>query len=299
MTRISVFGSLNLDLVIRVGALPAPGETVSGYALSWSGGGKGANQAYAAARLSGAGQVRMIGCIGSDDAGRRLAAELAAEGVDTSYLAAIDSVSGIAAITVEQSGENTVVVYPGANAQWPAAHVATVPLESGDVIVAQLEIPLPVAAAALRAARDAGAHTVLNAAPAHERTTELLGLVDTLVVNSLEMAALFGSDDDIAIERARGTFAGDLLITRGAHGTLVAHRDGRVTEIPAFRVQPVDTVGAGDAFVGALAAGIADGRDLEEAVRRANAAGALTTTGIGARHPGLDGDSIEAILSAR
>lgn len=297
-SRVVVFGSVNLDLVYRVERLPRPGETVLGDDLVRLSGGKGGNQAHAAARVLGDGRAAMVGCLGHDDAGRQLEADLAEAGVDVSALARVPGASGTAIIAVDAAGENTIAVLPGTNREWPADAVERAPLGAGDVVVAQLEIPLAVVEAALTRAREVGARTVLNVAPLDPAVVDLLDRVDVLVANEGEATELFGlagTIDEGELRRIREVFLGDLVVTLGADGAVVATRDGVLESVPAFRVDAVDTVGAGDAFVGGLAAALADGADVREAALIGSAAGALTATVVGARHPRLDRHAVEAL----
>ena len=196
MTAVYVFGSVNLDLVAGVDELPRPGETMLGTSLNQHSGGKGGNQAYAAARTAVSDiPVHLVACVGSDDAGGRLIADLADAGVGVSYIARSEGASGAALITVGRSGENTIVVIPGANHSWPAELVRSVPIEAGDVVVCQLEIPLTIAADAAAHTRSVGGTFVLNAAPYDPGATGLLGLVDVLIVNELEAAELLVLQD--------------------------------------------------------------------------------------------------------
>lgn len=300
--RILVFGSVNLDLVYRVERLPRPGETVLGGELVRLSGGKGGNQAHAAARVLGGDRTLFVGCVGADAEGERLADDLAAAGVDTSALARVDAPSGTAIIAVDAGGENTIAVLPGANRAWPADAVERAPIAPGDLVVAQLEVPLEVVDAALTRARAVGATTVLNAAPLDPAAVSLLDRVDVLVVNEGEAAELFGfasEIDEAEIARTREVFAGDLVVTLGADGAIVAARDGSISHVPAFTVAAVDSVGAGDAFVGGLAAALADGAAVRAAAVVGSAAGALTATVVGARHPALDRAAVDALASSR
>lgn len=300
MNRVVVFGSLNQDAVLRMGALPLPGETVSASELLWAGGGKGANQAFAAGAVTGEHtRVAMVGCVGSDDVGRGLIDELAAANVDTSNIATVAGPTGFASVLVDDAGENVVVVYPGANEQWPESLIDSVPLGASDVVLLQQEIPSANVRSALLAGRRAGARTVLNAAPARDLSADTLALVDVLVVNELEHAALFGAPEpsDETHATVREVFPGDLVVTLGGRGAVVFEGDEAPVRVPSFTVDVRDTVGAGDAFTGALAAMLADGHSLAEATHLANAAGALTATVSGARHPGLSREAIARLRS--
>lgn len=292
--RVVVVGSLNVDLVYRVEHLPLPGETLIGSGLRRLSGGKGGNQAHAAARLAGPGtRVAMIGGVGTDDAGALLRADLVGAGVDVAGVAAVDGPSGMALIAVDDDGENSIVVIPGANAGW--SEVAG-EFGAADVVVAQLEIPFGVVARALNRARASGARTVLNAAPLDRAVLGLLDQVSVLVVNEGEARGLFdveGDLDDATVAGIRDRIPSELVITLGSDGVIVV--TDRVTRIPVLPVEAVDTVGAGDAFVGALASSLADGYTLVAAARHGAVAGALTATVHGARHPGLVRGEMESL----
>ena len=266
---VAVVGSLNLDLVIRVAELPGPGETVSGGDLFRNPGGKGANQAVAAARLGR--RVAMVGCVGDDQAGHELLASLEAAGVDGSRVRVVEGVpSGTACITVSEDGENQIVVSPGANARLtPDDVAAAAAVRSAAVTLLQLEVPLETVAAA---ARTAGGRVVLNPAPVRALPAELLGRIDVLVPNRVELARLAGGPVPRTVEQA-AELAGRLggravVVTLGADGALVVE-DGRAGHVPAVPVRPVDTTAAGDAFCGGLADALAGGAGLQEAARRA------------------------------
>ena len=266
-----VVGSLNVDLVAEVARLPGRGETLLADGQSRALGGKGANQAVSAAR-HGVG-VAMVGCVGADAEGRRLTDALAAEGIDTSGVRVRDdAATGTAHITVDPEGANTIVVIPGANGRLSAADVRRElgRLAAPDVVLVQLEIPLD---AVMEAVAGTAARVVLNPAPARPLPSELLRHVDVLVPNVPELGALTGGDvprtlDDITA-RARTLADGRaVVVTMGESGALVVDGD-RATHVPAPRVDAVDTTGAGDAFCGSLAAGLARGRSLVDAARDA------------------------------
>lgn len=271
MGRVMVLGSLNVDLVTRVERHPRPGETLLGEGLEQLAGGKGANQAMAAA-AAGA-QVLMVGCVGSDAGGTAYVARLRDHGVDVSRLRVLDGEpSGHALIAVDDRGENTIVVIPGANAHLGDAEVDAVDaLGPGDVLLLQLEVPLPVVCAAARRAAHRGARVIVNTAPYAALPHDVVALADPVVANEHEMVALAES----------GSVPGSLLVTFGANG---ASWDGET--VPAHQVDPaavVDTTGAGDAFCGALAAALASGSDRHTALDRALAAGAAAVQHEGAQ----------------
>ena len=292
--RVTVLGSLNTDISLPVPHLPAPGETVLGAAAATFGaGGKGANQAVAAARLGGA--VRMAGCLGDDEFGARLRAGLAAEGIDVTGLRAIPgAASGLALITVDPAGENSIAVAPGANGLAGEAEVAAAFAQPCDVLVLSAEIPAPALTTALRRARADRVRTVLNLAPGPREAAALLAEgPGWLVVNAQEAAAVGGQPADdvpdgparaqaVAARLAAGPTGGQVVVTLGAAGAVLAGPSGTAA-VPGFAVTAVDTVGAGDAFVGALAVALASGLDPPAAVTAACAAGAAAATRRGAQ----------------
>ncbi|MEA2278801.1 MAG: ribokinase [Solirubrobacteraceae bacterium] len=276
--RVAVVGSINLDLVVRVERHPAPGETVVGGDRSELPGGKGANQAVAAARLGA--EVALVGRVGADEPGRRLRDGLAGEGVDVAHVREdADAPTGMAFIAVDPAGENTIVVSPGANARVDGGDVdaARELLAGAAVTLVQHEISPAAVAAAIAAA---GGTVVLNPAPARALGP---GMVDVLVPNRGELAALSGRDDGDPVQLARGLHAARaVVVTLGADGALVVEGD-RVERIAAPSVTAVDTTGAGDAFCGALAQALADGAALVEAARWAALAAAESVTRPGAQ----------------
>jgi ribokinase len=284
--QVTVLGSLNMDISVTVPALPGPGATVLGSAARFTPGGKGANQAVAAARL-GAG-VRMVGCVGDDDFGRRLLAALRAEGIDADAVRTLTSVpTGLAMIAVDEAGENLIVVSPGANHQvGPAENKAAT--NSGDILVISAEIPTPAITGALAQP----GRKILNLAPAPANATALVTTagadLDWLVVNESEAAAVLGRPVSGLADAKKAatelTAKGPLhaVVTAGAHGAALAGPDG-VHTIEGFTVHAVDTVGAGDTFVGALAVALAAGVSPLEATRAAAAAGAAAVTRHGAQ----------------
>jgi len=292
---VTVLGSLNTDVSLLVPHLPGPGETVlASAAATFGAGGKGANQAVAAARLGAA--VSMVGCCGDDEFGARLRAGLAAEGIGVTGLRTVPGVaSGLALITVDLAGENSIAVAAGANGLAGDAEVAAAFAQPCDVLVLSAEIPVPALGAALRRARADGVRTVLNLAPVPDRTAGLLAeCPGWLVVNAQEAAALAGRAGgapeqggaalgrDAAAGLAAGLGGGHVVVTLGADGAALAGPSGAAT-VPGFPVTAVDTVGAGDAFVGALAVALASGLDPAAAVTAACAAGAAAATRRGAQ----------------
>jgi ribokinase len=286
---VAVVGSVNLDLVASTPRLPGPGETVIGTAYAEHAGGKGLNQAVAAAR-SGA-RVAFVGAVGDDEPGRRLQALAITEGIDVEAIEVISgSPTGRALITVDAKAENSIVVIPGANSL-----VRADVLPDARVVIAQLEVPIGEVLAAFRSARAGGARTILNPAPAQPLPDELVALCDMIVPNEHELVLIGGVDS--LLDRGVGT----VVTTRGASGvTTTVRTETSTTERhqPAFAVTPVDTTGAGDAFCGALAARLAAGDELEPAIRYAAAAGALATTIDGAVPSLPHSSDVERLLTS-
>jgi ribokinase len=256
-------------------------------------GGKGGNQAVAAARLGA--RTWMVGCVGDDELGPGAIADLESAGVDCSLVASADDPTGIAQIMVDEAGENLIAVASGANARLDAAtverSVASV-AESGMAVLANLEIPDEAVAAAARAARAAGCRFVLNPAPARALADELIALCDVITPNEHEAGALgLRSPEELL-----ATGAGAVVVTRGGAGADLHRAGADVHHQEAFPVDVVDTTGAGDAFTATMAWALADGCALEEALRRAAGGGALATTALGARAGMADRDTLERLL---
>ena len=283
---ITVVGSLNMDLVIKAPVIPAPGETVlSPHALEHFPGGKGANQAVAAANLGAA--VRMVGKVGDDDFANQLFASMAA--IDMSGVIRDRNVAtGIALIVVDDAGENSIVVASGANAKIHVTEIQKDVLSSADVVLLQLEIPLETVTYVAQVAKASGVPVILNPAPAQRLPDELLQNVDILTPNRIEAAMIAQRkvetiDDCIAAAKvliAKGPQA--IVFTLGSDGALLVTTEHHV-HVKPYRVDVVDTTAAGDAFNGGLAVAIAEGHPLENAVQFANATGALATTQAGAQ----------------
>ncbi|MBI5716845.1 MAG: ribokinase [Burkholderiales bacterium] len=269
-----VAGSLNLDLVGRAPRIPGPGETVMGQTLARFHGGKGGNQAVAAARLGAA--VRFFGAVGRDAAGDELLAGLAAEHIDVAGVARVDTASGCALITVSEAGENAITVLPGANREAPLPTEGA--LRGARCVVLQMEVPPAANQAWAAAARAAGVPVMLNAAPAGADAVALLPWTDLLLVNEGELAQLCAQTGHA--EAALGPAT--VVTTLGERGCRVWHR-GREVAVPGRPVDVVDTTGAGDTFAGALAAALAAGKALIPAVTEANVAAALSCRRPGAR----------------
>ncbi len=274
---IHVFGSLNVDLVVAVAHLPTAGETVLGRSYRIVAGGKGANQALAARRAGAA--VRMVGAVGRDGFAETALAELAADGVDLAGVAHVAAPTGAAFIGVDENGQNQIIVASGANLEARAAQVAEASWRRGDTLLLQMEVPLEENEKLAARARKAGLRTILNVAPALPLSQRVLGTLDWLVVNEVESvaaAAALGCGG-LAPEPAARFLAGKgvaTVVTLGAAGAFACD-GGRAWRIGALSVQPVDSTGAGDAFVGVFAATLDAGGGPAEALRWASVAGAL------------------------
>lgn len=293
---VAVVGSCNLDLVVRVPRLPRPGETVLGTEHLENPGGKGANQAVAAARQGS--DVAMIGRVGDDEAGRQVRDALVAAGVDATGVTTSPRPTGTALITVNDDGENTIVVSPGANDDVSDAVVATHGDLLGDARVCLLQLEIPDAGVHA-AARAAGGAVILNPAPARDLDPALRAATTVLVPNASELAWLIdgqeASDADAAADQARRLgFRGAIVVTLGRAGACVVS-DDRVTPVAAPTVDSVDTTAAGDAFCGALADALARDAELVEAVRWAVAAGACAVGRMGAQRSLPDRHAVEAL----
>ncbi len=276
--EICVVGSVNLDIVVAVNHHPSPGETVLGGDRAELHGGKGANQAVAAARAGR--RVAFVGRVGRDEIGKRLRAELEREGVDVTHLRTDrDALSGTALIAVDAAGENTIVVSPGANGRVGADDVAAADDVLRDARVTLLGHEVPEQAVAAAASVATGT-VVLNPAPARPVAPDVMARVDVLVPNRGELATLTGRDGDPA--ELAALIGRPVVVTLGADGALVV-LDRRADHIPAPSVDVVDTTGAGDTFCGALAAALVGGAELVDAARAAVAAAALSVTRPGAR----------------
>ncbi|KAA3664830.1 MAG: ribokinase [Chloroflexi bacterium] len=300
--RVVVVGSLNMDLVTRAKTIPIPGETVIGGDLETIPGGKGANQAVAAAR-SGA-VVSMVGHVGTDVFADRLKENLAADGIDQAFVTAVPGASGVALIVVDAAGQNSIVVAPGANAALTPTDVdeAAKAIQSANVLLLQLEIPLDAVQRAAQLAHDAGVTVILNPAPAQPLPADLLALVDILIPNESETATLTGmpTSNETELEAAaaylRTLGVGMVILTLGKQGALFTRQNETVL-IPAFQVtKVVDTTAAGDAFLGGFATAVAEAKPLHEAITIGNATGALAVTRAGAQPSLPTRKEVEALL---
>jgi ribokinase len=283
---IIVIGSINLDLIASVERLPDPGETVAGDAFKTAPGGKGANQALAAARAGA--RVRMIGAVGKDAFAAEALACLREGGVELSGVREVHAATGTAHILVDSHGENVIVVVPGANRAVTPGDLAKANPKKGDILLLQHEIPQATIEAALDTARAAGATTILNTAPFRTEAASCLGKADYVVANETEfdlygeLLKLRGRDRPARMKSFAESTGRTIIVTLGGEGVLAASPDA-FFEAPALKIIPVDTVGAGDTFCGYLAAGLASGLGLEDALRRAAAAGSLACLKPGAQ----------------
>ncbi|MFJ7265920.1 ribokinase [Streptomyces sp. NPDC099050] len=282
MTAIAVLGSTNMDLVAYVSKAPRLGETVTGRDFRTVPGGKGANQAVAAARCGA--EVVMIGAVGADGFGVRLRSALTGAGVETAALRTVEGASGTAHITVDDEGGNSIIVIPGANALVTSLEPGDAArIGSADSLLLQLELPLEAVLAGALAARAHGVRTILTPAPAQPLPAELLAATDLLVPNEHEAAALTGLTDVHLAAAALLQDVPEVVVTLGAAGVLYAARGREPLSVPAPRVRAVDTTAAGDTFVGALAVALGEGRPMPDALRWASAAAALSVQRPGAQ----------------
>lgn len=280
MSDVVVLGSANVDLVMRVARYPGAGETVTAERVGELPGGKGLNQAVAAARAGA--RTSFVGTVGDDEHGRMLAGVLAVEGIDITALGRSTTATGMAVIALHSDGDNSIFVLPGANAHLEVDEAGRGLIAGSTVMVAQLEVPISAVNDALHVARAAGVRTILNAAPAAPLDDSLLESVDVLVVNEHEAALLGGHGDPIRAAAALGRSVGLTVVTLGSEGAAVVSRDGSVERHPGLPANAVDTTGAGDTFVGVLAAALAAGGSTRLAVERGVAAGAVAVERIGA-----------------
>ncbi|MET7524137.1 ribokinase [Streptomyces sp900116325] len=274
MTAIAVLGSTNMDLVAYVARAPERGETVTGREFRTIPGGKGANQAIAAARAGG--EVLMIGAVGDDAYGTRLRAELEHAGVETDLLHTAEGPSGTAHIVVDDTGSNAIVVIPGANGTvHTLGHGEMAAIAEADLLLLQLELPLPAVVEGARMAHAQGVRTILTPSPVQPLPDELFDNVDLLIPNEHEAAALSGKTEPHAAAEILLRHVPEVVVTLGSKGCLYAARGSETVHFPAPEVTAVDTTGAGDTFVGALAVALGEGRAVPEALAWASIAAAL------------------------
>ena len=294
--HVVVIGSINIDLVVVADRLPEPGETVLGGTFSVHDGGKGANQAVAAARAGA--RVTMIGAVGTDQHGARALAALEAEGIDVSRIRHVESdQTGVAIIAVGPRGENQIVVAPGAN--------GTLELDADDhelitgaqALLTNHEIPAEATLDAVRAASAAGVISILNPAPARALPAEILALGPVLTPNEHELVVAIGNDETgAALDELQARHAGPIIVTQGPAGALLVDGERRVRFEGHLAPQVVDTTGAGDAFCGVLATFLAEGHGLDQAIVAANVAGSLSVGAAGAREGMPRRDAIDELL---
>ncbi|GAA3759411.1 ribokinase [Salinactinospora qingdaonensis] len=295
--QIAVFGSVNMDLVAYVDTAPARGETVTGTHFSQIPGGKGANQAVAAARAGG--EAAFLGAVGDDAFGPHLRAALADSGVDVTGLHTVSGPSGVAHIVVENDGSNSIIVIPGANGTVTGLREGDTALIAGsDALLLQFELPMAGVVAAATAARAAGVPTVLTPAPARQPPEELWEAVDVIVPNQHEAAAITGESDPRSALAALLRRVPEAVITLGEEGALHGSREQRPIHVPAAQVRAVDTTAAGDTFCGAFAVARAEGAAVEEALRFATAAALLAVGREGASTSMPTRGEIEAALAS-
>ncbi|MBK7450264.1 MAG: ribokinase [Anaerolineales bacterium] len=299
MADIIIVGSLNADLVVRSPRFPQPGETISGEDLQIIPGGKGANQAVAAARQGV--KTAMLGRVGSDSFGPFLVENLKANQVDTSHVIVDSSATGTAIIVVDSNGQNSIVLSPGANGNVSPADVDSASFSNSKLLLLQLEIPTPTVLHAAQQARANGLTVILNPAPAKSLPRELISVVDILIPNESELSLLTGlpvNDIGSAEHAAKEILkqgVKTVIVTLGSKGALLvtAHQ---TTQIDTYKVNVVDTTAAGDAFIGGFASAMLNGKSLEDSVRYGCACGALATTKFGAQPSLPTKEEVEKII---
>ncbi|HRQ00905.1 MAG TPA: ribokinase [Terrimesophilobacter sp.] len=294
---IVMVGSANMDIVLGVERIPAPGETVLATSLAKHPGGKGLNQAVAAARAGAT--TTMIGAVGTDENGNELETVMTEAGIDARMLRHVAEPTGTAMISVDTTGENAIIVASGANATITTLTDNELDAVRGaTVLLMQLELPISAVTQAARAARSAGGTVMLNAAPALEVPDELIDALDYLIVNEHEATVLSGEADLSDASRSLADRVNRLVVTLGTQGSELWDAGKLIATVPARRVTAVDTTGAGDTFCGAFAAAISQGRDFESAARFATAAAALSVQTHGAVPSIPHREQIEAVLAS-
>jgi ribokinase len=298
--QIVIVGSANTDMVVKAPRIPGPGETVIGGDFLMAAGGKGANQAVAAARLGA--RVTLVARLGTDMFGDQAIAGYQHEGIDTTYIVRdADHPSGIALISVDAQGENSIAVASGANAHLTPLDVdrASQAIGEAHVLLVQLEVPLDAVRRAVTIAHDTGVRVILNPAPAREIAPPLLAQVSIITPNEHEARVVVGEPDQAhAIRRMLDAGVETVLVTLGAQGVLWATRETRIL-VPAFPVEAIDTTAAGDAFNGGLAYALGRGLSMAEAIRYANAVAAISVTRLGAQPSLPTGAEVAAFLAYR
>jgi ribokinase len=301
MPNILVVGSLNADLVVRAHRFPQPGETISGEDLLVIPGGKGANQAVAAARHGTV--VSMLGRVGKDNFGNLLLENLKSNNVDSSLVQRDDASTGTAIIVVDADGQNSIILSPGANSKVSTSDVEHASFSTLSLLLLQLEIPTPTVLSAAKKAKENGTRVILNPAPAKDLPHVLIALADYIIPNETELSLLTGlpvtdlPSAETAARKLRGRGAQNVIVTLGGKGALLVTGE-EVTHVDAFKVDVVDTTAAGDAFIGGFAS-MLDSASLPEAVRYACACGALATTKFGAQPSLPTKEEVERFMSLR
>ena len=300
MSNVLVIGSLNADLVVKSPRFPQPGETISGDDLQIIPGGKGANQAVAAARQGV--KTTMVGRVGSDSFGPFLVDNLKSNDVDTSQVLKTDSATGTAIIVVDATGPNSIVLSPGANGMVTPADVDSASFSNSGLLLLQLEIPTPTVLRAAKRAREHGMQVILNPAPAKSLPVELLSNVDILIPNESELALLTGlpvtdaSSAEVAAKEILKQGVKTVIVTLGSKGALLVTAT-QVKHVDTYKVNVVDTTAAGDAFIGGFASSLLSGKSLEDSVRYGCACGALATTKFGAQPSLPTKDEVETFIA--
>jgi ribokinase len=305
LKKVTVIGSLNIDHVLKVRNLPDRGETIISGSYQLKCGGKGANQAAAIGRLGV--EVNMIGKIGGDEAGRMQLESLGSSGVDTGgIIISKDQKTGAAFITVEETGENTIVLYPGTNGQLMIGDIEqkkNLILDS-DAVVLQMEVPVETNMEVIKFSKENSKKIILSLAPAMEIDRKVLGMVDYLLVNEVEIKFLCGTEFDLenigkSIMELRKTYKNNIIVTLGESGSILIEGSGKVHRQPAYRVSAVDSTGAGDAFTGGFILGLSMGFSLPECIEIGNAAGAFSVTRLGAQPSLPFREDLEKFLSEK
>jgi len=300
MPNILVVGSLNADLVVRAPRFPQPGETISGEDLQVIPGGKGANQAVAAARLGAS--VSMLGRVGKDKFGDFLLDNLKSNNVDSQLVQRDDASTGTATIIVDANGQNSIVLSPGANGKVTSSDVELASFSTFDLLLLQLEIPIPTVYSAAKLAKQNGVRVILNPAPAKELSDELISLADFIIPNETELSLMTGMEvkDIPSAENAAHILldkgAQNVIVTLGSKGALLVNKDTS-THADAFPVDVVDTTAAGDAFIGGFASVLDSANSLADAVQYGCACGALATKKFGAQPSLPTKEEVESFMS--